>query len=920
MTTEDTLIDQLLDRWDEAHIGGCVPDAEAICRDYPRLLPVLLQKVAALEQMKHLLNHHQDGIAEPFGIPDSELRPDESNELPSDAGTVVAASVRYRIISIHARGGLGEVLLAQDELLSRRVALKRMKAAQSDDPARRRRFLREAEITGRLDHPGIVSILSVGQVASGNPCYAMKFVSGNTLAEQTRKLHQQFAEHREPRQADFQSIVIRPLLSRFISVCNTVAYAHSQGIIHRDLKPANILLGEFGATYVVDWGLARSLNAKPAPARGLTIQFSEASVPHAETLSPADSWTAEEDACAEPDRLTRTGAVIGTPAFMSPEQADGENDFVGTASDIYSLGATLYFALTSQAPLVSHRGLAWIDQLKSGQFRRPREVQRLIPPALEAVCCKAMALKPSERYQSPLEFAADLDHWLADEPVSALPESLSERLARVSRRHRAWTQSLAAAAAIVAITAVVFVFLLNAQKNIAVLAELRATDLARQKTQLAQEKTDLAEQEAAARRIADEQNQLSLSTLKSVVFSISRKLKTVAGASEVRQTLLKTSIDGLNRVARTLETRTEADRNLMIAHNDIGKTYLLAGDTDGTSATVEAMKHYLRANDIGRKLSAENPNDPRLQRDLSVSYENIGDLQLQQRQLPQAEESYLQSLKISEQQIAASSNDPDLRRDVAFGYEKLGDVRMAREQLSLAREAFDRSHQLYADNVKAMPDNAMIQRDLLVLRSRLGGVYLQEGNLEQAAATYRQCLETCSSLEQIPDSGAQPRDRSVILNKLGSALQKQSLLTEATAAFEEGLRIAQQILQSAPDDASAQRDMSISLNFLGDVQMLAGQLDTSRENYLAGIQIRRALQSRDENSVMAKTDVAQSLLRLGELEVKAIQPTKAREYFQEASRLLRPLQDAGLLQSAADLSLIETIEENLSDLSSMKPD
>jgi len=907
MNAEDgAVIEQLLDRWEEERLAGRVPDLIAICRASPQLLPVLEKQVQALQQMERLLEDHganSPGHEGPTNAPRS-VESGGRSTLP--AGSIVSASATFRVISAHARGGLGEVLLAQDEKLPRRVALKRMNSDQSSDPIRRRRFLREAEITGRLDHPGIVSILGVAEEPGGNPCYAMQFVSGDTLAEHTRKLHQQFSECGDPSRKNFESAVIRPLMSRFISICNTIAYAHSQDIIHRDIKPANILLGDFGATFVVDWGLARIMNTARAAPRHTEDLAMEMRHPD-ETLLVADARTSEDDKYPDDDALTHTGAVMGTPAFMSPEQAEGRSDRIGRASDVYSLGATLYFILTGQAPLTDHDGQPWIERLRTGNFARPREVQRLVPASLEAVCLKAMALNPAERYSDPRQISADLERWLADEPVSALRESVSVRLARLARRHRVWTQSLATATAIVAIGAIVFSFLLNAQKNIARSAQSQATMLAEQKSKL-------AEQEAAARKIADEQSQLSLSTLKSVVFSISRRLRPVAGAAEIRQSLLKTAIDGLNRVARTLETRTDADRNLMIAHNDIGATYLLAGDAEGSNATAEALKHYLRANDIGQKLAAENPDDAELQRDLSVSWEKIGDVQLQQGDVVLAEVSYMKSLLISESQITLSPDDPDLRRDVAFGYEKLGDVRIAREQIPSAREAFERSQQLYEANVVALPKNATVQRDLLVLRSRLGNILVQEGKLDKAEAIFRQCLETCAALEGIPKSGAQPRDRSVMLNKLAGVLQRQQRLDDATAAFQEGLEIARAIQQTAPDDVTAIRDVSVSLNNLGDVQQLSGNLEAARENYSAGLEIRRGLLARDDSSVVAKTDVAQCLLRLGELESKATHTGKARQHLTDAATLLQPLKDSGSLQSAADQLLEKTVQEKLSEL------
>ena len=853
MSSEKSLIEQLLDRWEDEKAAGHSPDLSALCSDHPDLLPQLQDRIRAFEKMEQALKSDlestwrtsQDGVHHGRS----------PSLLPQDS--VVNGVVSYRIVESHARGGLGEVFIAEDERLSRRVAVKRILETGTPDRVRRQRFLREAEITGRLDHPGVVSILSIGQDQSGSPIYAMKFIAGETLSTQTSLLHRQFSESHSHDRFSFERQVIRPLLSRLISACNTMAYAHNQNIIHRDIKPANIMLGEYGATYVVDWGLARCL----APVTtSHSVDTEPDSLPdigpqQVETLVMGGSKTTEDDdEFLIQDHLTRTGAVLGTPAYMSPEQASGQQTSIGPATDIYSLGATLYFVLTGQSPLTTKERADWIEQLRLGKYTPPREIQPLIPKALEAVCQKAMSLKPEDRYSGPLELATDLERWLADEPVSAVSDSVSERLARFMRRHRAWTQAIATAVTVIAVIAIIFAVLLNEQRNIANDRSIAATAAETEATKLAEQKSQLAEQEARARKVADEQSQLALTTLKSVVLNISRKLKTVSGASEVRQALLKTSIDGLNKVAKTLDTRTESERHLAIAHNDIGRTYLLAGNVEGTDSTAEALRHYQKANEISAKLAELNPDDPELQRDLSVSYEYIGDVQQQLGELARAEEAYLKGLLISEKQIALNPKDPDLKRDVAFGYEKLGDVRIAHEKLALAREAYVRSFDLYSENVKALPGNSTVQRDLLVGQSKLGNIYLQEGNLEQASEIYRQCIVTCAALEKIPESGAQLRDRSVMQNKLGSVLQKQSLLDEAAAAYREGLEIARKCLADAPDDLTARRDLSISLNNVGDILLLQEKLEECRSHYTESLEIRRKVQATDESSHVAKIE------------------------------------------------------------------
>jgi tetratricopeptide (TPR) repeat protein/tRNA A-37 threonylcarbamoyl transferase component Bud32 len=353
----------------------------------------------------------------------------EAAALSATAARLFQAEILYRHVRPHARGGLGEVHVVCDEGLHREVALKHIQDRWADDPDSRRRFLLEAEITGRLEHPGVVPVYSLLHGADGRPCYAMRFIQGETLKEAAERFHQ---ADRPGRDLGERRLALRQLLSRFIAVCNTMAYAHSRGIVHRDLKPANIMLGKYGETLVVDWGLAKAV------ARDETARSGGE-----DTLAPTSSGDSGG---------TEMGKAVGTPQYMSPEQAAGRWDLVGPASDIYSLGATFYFLLTGRPPFAGESGAvapgALLERVKRGEFPRLRQVKARISAALEAVCLKAMAYQPEARYQTALELAADLEHWLGGEPVTAYREPWAVRSGRWMRRHRTMVTATAAALAV----------------------------------------------------------------------------------------------------------------------------------------------------------------------------------------------------------------------------------------------------------------------------------------------------------------------------------------------------------------------------------------------------------------------------------------------------------------------------------------
>jgi serine/threonine protein kinase/formylglycine-generating enzyme required for sulfatase activity len=339
-----------------------------------------------------------------------------------------SSSLRFQVLRPHARGGLGEIFLATDQELGREVALKQLQDRHADHPESRATFLLEAEITGQLEHPGIVPVYGLGQYADGRPFYAMRFIRGESLEGHIQRFHESGGLGVEGRE---RSVEFRQLLHRFIAVCDAIEYAHSRGVIHRDLKPANVMLGKYGETLVVDWGLARLIDTK-----------AKDSASEEQPLRPSAAGKVADSVAS---------ALAGTPPYMSPEQAAGRLNLLGPASDIYALGAVLYSLLTGQAP-VSGPDLGVIFQkVQQGDFPRPRKLNRHIPTALEAICLKAMARRPEDRYASAQALAADVEHWLADEETTAHVEPWFARTARWARRH----PSIVAAVSALLLTSVI---------------------------------------------------------------------------------------------------------------------------------------------------------------------------------------------------------------------------------------------------------------------------------------------------------------------------------------------------------------------------------------------------------------------------------------------------------------------------------
>ena len=397
--TDETRLNELLDRWEDLRQRGTAPSPESLCVDSPELADELRRRLEALGDVDAMLGDALGPTAEEIaaGAP----------AVPLSPPAIEPAVSRYRDLRFHARGGLGEVFRARDEILGRDVALKTIQARSARSADARRRFERESAITGRLEHPGVAPVHASGYCIDGRPYYVMRFIDGETLGDAIRQFHTKDVAGAVP---SARTMAFRGLLNRFVQVCQTIGYAHGRGVLHRDIKPSNVMLGPHGNTLVVDWGLAKVLS------------------------EPGDA-ASEPSGSSGPD-LTAAGSAVGTPAFMAPEQFDGDVETIGLASDVYSLGASLYCILTGLAPFDGDDLAAIRERVSRGEFPRPRSVRREVPPALEAVCLKAMALRTRDRYPSAASLAADVERWLADEPVTAWRETIPIRARRWMRRNR----------------------------------------------------------------------------------------------------------------------------------------------------------------------------------------------------------------------------------------------------------------------------------------------------------------------------------------------------------------------------------------------------------------------------------------------------------------------------------------------------
>ncbi len=351
---------------------------------------------------------------------------------------------RYEVHDEIARGGMGVILKLWDQDLRRNLAMKALMPRHGKDKGRERglaRFLEEAQITGQLGHPGIVPVHDLGIDAVGRVFFTMPLVQGRDFKDAIRLT-------REGREGWTRGRALRVLLK----VCEAVAYAHSRKVIHRDIKPANVMVGRFGETYVMDWGLARVLGREDR--RDIRIRPDSAT-----TAIETDRSQAREASDASP-LITMDGAVIGTPSYMPPEQARGEVDDLDGRADVYSIGAMLYHLLSHQMPYCPKGAFVSPRTVLSARLNGPPppilDLAPEAPPALVGICEKAMSDDRDDRYATPLELAEDIERYLSDRPVSAHEAGLAHQLALAYRRNRTVVNTAAIAAAVLLAFATLF--------------------------------------------------------------------------------------------------------------------------------------------------------------------------------------------------------------------------------------------------------------------------------------------------------------------------------------------------------------------------------------------------------------------------------------------------------------------------------
>jgi eukaryotic-like serine/threonine-protein kinase len=388
----ERVIEQVIADYLAAEDAGTMPDRGAILAAYPDLAPQLQSFFREHDRFDRLAAPLRNDPAPTVDLPSADSAPEGRHGL--SPGEQIRYFGDYEILEELGRGGMGVVYRARQVSLNRPVALKMIRSGVFADAEELRRFQNEVEAVALLDHPGIVPVYEVGEL-EGQRYFSMKLVEGGGLSARLG------AYKDDPRAA-----------ARLVAeAAEAVAHAHARGVLHRDLKPANLLIGGDGHPIVTDFGLAKRL--------------------------------------VEDLELTQSGAILGTPAYMSPEQAAGRRGTITIATDVYGLGAILYSLLTGRAPFAGESIVETLDAVRTSAPEGPRRLNSKVPRDLETICLKCLEKAPGRRYATAQALADDLRAWLDSRPIAARPAGTIERLVLVARRKPAATAAFGLAATVV---------------------------------------------------------------------------------------------------------------------------------------------------------------------------------------------------------------------------------------------------------------------------------------------------------------------------------------------------------------------------------------------------------------------------------------------------------------------------------------
>ncbi|MBL8798626.1 MAG: protein kinase [Planctomycetia bacterium] len=675
MAPVEQQLNELLVRWQELTEQGQSVTAEDLCPTSPDLASALRDRIEDLKSRTLSLARQ---IRPP--MPPPELTVDAQPTARDLGPSKFPRVANYEILGVLGSGGMGVVYKARQTSLNRIVALKTILTGAIGNTVALARFRQEAEAVARLQHPNIVQIYEVGE-AQGQPFFSLEFVDGGSL----------------DKRLNGTPLAARQAAQLLETLARAIEAAHQRGVIHRDLKPANVLL---------------ALDSQvPLPASD-SKDFSHLATVHmplATAVPKITDFGLAKQLGSNSD-LSRSGAVLGTPSYMSPEQADGRGREIGPASDVYSLGAILYEMLTGRPPFRAETALDTMFQVVHHEPVPPRQLQPKVPLDLETVCLKCLEKEPRNRYASAAALADDLHRFVNDEPVLARPVSKWEQM------HR-WGQRNPLVAGLAGALLLVILLGLAVSWHFAWEAQARARD--------AEANEQLAIQQAAAAQAAFKQ---SLDFMNGVAGDLleGSELPRMAALDPLRDKIKDQYLKLLEQHGHDPRVKREA-----------AGIYLRLGRLEYATGKKDlALEHYRRALVIYGELARETPDEPTLRRRLVDVHLRRGMLLDDTDKVEAAQAEFTQALE-QLRQLAQVSPGPEQKLLEAEVLHQRGVLHSRRSQWPAALAQYDQSLKSRQALFDTDPQHVQYRRDLARSHGYIGDVYMGLGDETRARKAYQ---------------------------------------------------------------------------------------------------------------------------------------------------------------------------------------
>jgi serine/threonine protein kinase/Flp pilus assembly protein TadD len=734
----------------------------------------------------------------------------------------------YEILEELGRGGMGVVYKARQTKLKRVVALKMILAGAHANAAQLTRFRAEAEAVARLQHPNIVQIHEVGE-HQGLPYFSLEFVDGGSLDKQ-------LAGHPQP------AVPAARLVEKLARAMDS---AHQKGIIHRDLKPANVLLAAPPAPAPEGKQKSRSRGERS----GSSASFQGFTYGEPKITDFGLAKQLESDA-----GHTRSGAVLGTPSYMAPEQARGAQSVIGPATDVYALGAILYEMLTGRPPFRAATAMETVNQVLAGDPVPPRRLNPKVPRDLETICLKCLEKEPRKRYAGALDLADDLRRFQDGEPIQARPTSAWERGVKWARRRPA-VAALLAVSALAVFSLLVGAFWYNARVR-------------------------------AERDRAEANFDLALKAVEEMLTEVgTQKLADEPGMEQTRRTLLEKALHFYQEFVRQKSTDPLLRRKLAQAYKNKGDILRQLGRYG------EAEEAYGQAITLSRQLADDSPDEPEHRHLLAESSNWLGETFRLSGQLPQAREAYEKALKLQQGLIEQSPDRVDYRKEKARSYSNLGLAFRETSQAPKAREAFAEAIAILTRLTERSPGPD--------LRQELARAYLNQGpvsdgfkaargSYDDAVAILRRLAEkNPRNREYRHELGISYNNRGNLfraegerLNQLQVRSQARKMFARSEADHEQALRLFTALADNFSSYPTYRKELANTYNSLGAVHYFTSGPGASEKAWREALKLLETLPEQPEYQAAR----GYTLGNLGWLLTKQNDWARACPYYESAVR------------------------------------